>query len=189
MRGGCEQVAKAVVLEAMRTALAQRRACYVFAFSGPGEVAEMELRCDADGIAAAISFLSQTFHGGTEVSEALDRALARLGGEGWQLADLLVASDGEFGATPAVLDRLEHAKRKLGLRVQGVLIGDRETIGMLHVCDDLLWVRDWRRFGGGDAGQESPVHSQRLTALYFPNALARGPETRPTGDGRDAGEP
>jgi uncharacterized protein with von Willebrand factor type A (vWA) domain len=188
MRGGCEHVAKAVVLEAMRTALAQRRACYVFAFSGPGEVAEMELRCDADGIAAAIGFLCQTFHGGTEISEALERALVRLGDEGWQLADLLVASDGEFGATPAVLDRLADAKRRLGLRIQGVLIGDRETIGMLRLCDDVLWVRDWRRFGGEDSGHESPVHSQRLTALYFPNAVPRGSDAGrgddTPGDGR-----
>jgi hypothetical protein len=30
-------------------------------------------------------------------------------------------------------------------------------------------VRDWRRYGGGAGG--SPVHSSRLTALYFPGAL------------------
>ena len=59
-------------------------------------------------------------------------------------------------------------KREQGLRIQGILIGDRETIGMLEVCDDIFWVRDWRRFGSGAA---SPVHSKSLTALYFPNAL------------------
>jgi hypothetical protein len=53
--------------------------------------------------------------------------------------------------------------------VQGVLIGDRETIGLLEVADDIYWVRDWRRFGNSNV--ESPVHSKSITALYFPGAL------------------
>jgi uncharacterized protein with von Willebrand factor type A (vWA) domain len=157
MRGGPEQVAKAAVLEALRTAHAQRRACHVFAFSGPGDVVEMDLDLDARGIRSAIDLLERSFHGGTDICEPLERALARLETDRWRLADLLIASDGEFGA-----------KAGLGLRVQGLLIGDRETIGMAELCDDVLWIRDWRRFG---AGGESPVHSSRLTAMYFPNAL------------------
>jgi hypothetical protein len=30
--------------------------------------------------------------------------------------------------------------------VHGILIGDRETIGLLEVCDAIHWVRDWRRY-------------------------------------------
>jgi hypothetical protein len=58
--------------------------------------------------------------------------------------------------------------------VQGVLVGDRETMGLLEVCDAIHWLRDWRRHGddAGDARLPSPVHSQSLTALYFPNALS-----------------
>ncbi|HEY6100369.1 MAG TPA: hypothetical protein VIW03_13115, partial [Anaeromyxobacter sp.] len=48
MQGGAEVVAKAVVLEAVRTAHAQKRACHVFAFSGPGEVLDMPLAVDAE---------------------------------------------------------------------------------------------------------------------------------------------
>jgi hypothetical protein len=53
-------------------------------------------------------------------------------------------------------------------------------MGLLEVCDDIHWVRDWRR-QADDAGTEprgaaapgwSPVHSKSLTALYFPNALS-----------------
>jgi hypothetical protein len=74
-----------------------------------------------------------------------------------------------------VVARLERAKTELGLRVQGILIGDRETVGLLEVADDILWVRDWRRYGSSDA--DSPVHSKSLTAMYFPGAL-RSPENR-----------
>ncbi len=169
MAGGAEAVAKAAVLEAVRTAHAQKRACHVFAFGGPDEVVELEMPVDADGIERLIRFLGQAFRGGTDICGPLEKAIAKLEDRQWQLADLLLASDGEFGATGEVAARLDACKEKLGLRVQGVLIGDRETIGLLEVADDIFWVRDWRHFGSSDA--DSPVHSKSLTAMYFPGAL------------------
>lgn len=169
MQGGAEAVAKAVVLEALRAAHTQRRACHAFAFGGPDEVIDMELAYDAAGIERLTRFLGQAFRGGTDICGPLDKALAKLEGVAWQQADLLVASDGEFGATPAMAERLAAAKHNLGLRVQGVLIGDRETVGFLEIADAIFPVRDWRKLGG--EGTESPVHSHRLTALYFPGAL------------------
>jgi uncharacterized protein with von Willebrand factor type A (vWA) domain len=184
MQGGAELVAKAVVLEAVRTAHAQRRACHVFAFSGPGEVVDMALGADAGGLERLTRFMGQGFGGGTDIGAPLERALARLDEEASQLADLLIASDGEFGATPEGAAAVRRAKEERGLRVQAVLIGDRETIGMLELADDVFWVRDWRRFGDFDAG--SPVHSKSLTAIYFPGAL-RTPENREaTVSGEDA---
>lgn len=195
MQGGAEAVAKAVVLEAVRCAHAQRRACRVYAFGGPDEVVEMELGVDAEGVGRLARFLGQGFGGGTDICGPLERAIARLDEAGWALADLLIASDGEFGATPALAARVEAARRERGLRVQGILIGDRETIGLLELADDIHWVHDWRRYGGdagkpGDAdadgrrgdgagvnaptlaaGGGSPVHSSHLTADYFPGAL------------------
>ncbi|HMX15342.1 MAG TPA: hypothetical protein PKD29_00745 [Rhodocyclaceae bacterium] len=50
-----------------------------------------------------------------------------------------------------------------------MLIGDRETIGIRELCDDVFWVRDWRKFGG--SGAESPVPHKGLTAALFPGAL------------------
>ncbi len=175
MQGGAEAVAKAVVLEAARAAHAQRRPCHVFAFSGPDEVVDLELGADLGGLERLTQFLGQTFSGGTDICGPLERALGRLDDEGWQLADLLIASDGEFGATPALAGRVARARTEAGLRVQGILIGDRETIGLHELATDILWVRDWRRFGQGDGC--SPVHSSRLTADYFPGAL-RTPENR-----------
>ncbi|MDF2466545.1 MAG: von Willebrand factor type (vWA) protein [Ramlibacter sp.] len=147
MQGGAEAVAKAVVLEAVRTAHAQKRACYLFAFSGPEEIVETELTVDCDGIDRLAGFMGQTFRGGTDISGPLERALDKLSESNWQLADLLIASDGEFGATPAVAAQIRRAKEQSGLRIQGVLIGDRETIGFLQIADDIYWMRDWRRYG------------------------------------------
>ena len=181
MQGGAEAVAKATVLEAVRVAHAQRRACHVFAFGGPDEVVELEIAVDTEGIERLIRFLGQSFQGGTDICGPLERAIAKLEDERWHLADLLVASDGEFGATAEVVERLHGAKQALGLRVQGVLIGDRETIGLLEVADDVFWVRDWRRYGG--SASDSPVHSKSLTATYFPGALRSAENRRETVSG------
>lgn len=184
MRGGAEAVAKAVVLEAARVAHAQQRACHVFAFGGPDEMVELTLSHDERGVAQLVGFLGQAFRGGTDICGPITRVLERLEDSDWQLADLLIASDGEFGATAALAQRIEGARAQTGLRVQGVLIGDRETIGLLELADDILWVRDWRRYGGSDA--QSPVHSSRLTATYFPGALRSRKNREATVSGADA---
>ena len=109
----------------------------------------------------------------------IERALERIHEAAWTGADLLIVSDGEFGCVPATLDKLHAARQRLGLFVQGVLIGDRETLGLMEVCDAIHWVRDWRRHADdaaaalrADRHGASPVHSRSLTALYFPNALS-----------------
>jgi uncharacterized protein with von Willebrand factor type A (vWA) domain len=179
MQGGAEAVAKACALEAARTAHAQGRACHLFAFGGPGEVVETSLKLDAHGIRALTEFLGQGFRGGTDICGPIERAIERLQEAQWKLADLVIASDGDFGATPPVAAALDAMKTSLGVRVQGVLIGDRETIGLLELADDVFWVRDWRRYGSAEqATAPSPVHSKSLTAEYFPGAL-RGPAHAP----------
>lgn len=176
MAGGPEQVGKALVFEAMRTAARERRRCLLIAFSGPGDLAVLELAADAEGLERLAGFLSRSFHGGTDVVDPLAHAISLVEGEHWRQADLLLASDGEFGATRSLLERLRGVRDRLGLRVQGVLIGDRETIGLREIADSVFWVRDWRRFGARHAQVESPVHDSRLTRLYFPNASMHGPD-------------
>ncbi|MCX7174539.1 MAG: VWA domain-containing protein [Proteobacteria bacterium] len=156
MQGGAEAVAKAVVLEAMRAAHAQKRSCHVFVFGGPDEIVELDLGMDESGVERLTEFMNLSFLGGTDVCGPLERALARLTDQEWRLADLLIASDGEFGATPATLKALADAKEVQGLRVRGVLIGDRETPGMRQLADEIFWVRDWRRYGAVSSG----IHHQ-----------------------------
>ncbi len=174
MKGAPEQLAKAVVLEAARTARREQRACHVMAFGGAGEVVEWSLDLSAQGLDSLLAFIGQAFDGGTDIATPIERAVALVNHKAWHEADLLIISDGEFGATPQALATLDEARLQHGLRVEGLLIGDRETMGLLEVCDHIHWVRDWRRFDPNAKRPDgfSPVHSRSLTALYFPNALS-----------------
>jgi uncharacterized protein with von Willebrand factor type A (vWA) domain len=186
MAGAPEQVAKAVVLQTLRIAQRERRGCRLIAFGGAGEVLERDLAAGADGLCALFELIGQGFDGGTDVQAPIERAIETVHDQAWAGADLLIVSDGEFGCTRDTLDRLDAARDRLGLHVQGILVGDRETMGLMEVCDDIFWVREWRRFGGGsaDAAGFSPVHSKSLTALYFPHALSeRAARHRPRDDG------
>ena len=174
MKGGPESIAKAVVLEALRTAQREGRACRLMAFGGPDELIERELDLSAQGLRSLLDVLGQGFDGGTDVQTPIERAIEQVHAEGWRSADVLIVSDGEFGCTGATLERLDAARAELGLRVQGILVGDRETMGLLEVCDDIFWLRDWRRFDTDAPQREGfvPVHTSSLTAIYFPNALS-----------------
>jgi uncharacterized protein with von Willebrand factor type A (vWA) domain len=174
MKGAPEQLSKAVVLEAVRTAHREQRGCHLLAFGAASEVVEWTLGPDADGLDELFEFIGQAFDGGTDIATPIERAVERVNTAGWHQADMLIVSDGEFGATPAALQSLDKAREQHGLRVEGLLIGDRETMGLLEVCDHIHWVRDWRRFDpqGNPRERFSPVHSKSLTALYFPNALS-----------------
>jgi uncharacterized protein with von Willebrand factor type A (vWA) domain len=128
---------------------------------------------DLGDLKATLELMAQAFDGGTDVQTPIERAIECVHQAAWQGADLLIVSDGEFGCVRSTLDKLDRAREQLGLHVQGVLVGDRETMGLLEVCDDIFWVRDWRRHADAAAAHApSPVHSRSLTALYFPNALS-----------------
>ncbi|MFA4969277.1 MAG: hypothetical protein WC540_06570, partial [Sulfuritalea sp.] len=50
--------------------------------------------------------------------------------------------------------------------------------------DSIYPVRDWRRYGGSNV--DSPIHSERLTALYFPGALRNAANQEGTVSGASA---
>lgn len=179
MRGAPENVAKACVLQALRSAHAAQRACRLLAFGGAGELLEQELALSPAGLQALLDVMGQSFDGGTDVQTPLERAIALVRSQSLALADILIVSDGEFGVTPATRELLIECKTTLGLRVHSILIGDRETLGLLEISDQIHWVRAWRRYAtlsrDAHADGYSPVHSSSLTAMYFPNAIRRPP--------------
>ena len=88
MHGARETVAKALTLECMRGAHRQGRKCFVYAFSGPGDVMELELGSDVTSMSKLLSFLTMSFSGGTDVDAPLALSLERLTREGWELVSV-----------------------------------------------------------------------------------------------------
>lgn len=148
MAGAREMVAKALVLEVMRTALREKREALLFQFSGPGDVAELKLDLTERGLGKLLDFLGASFHGGTDVDAPLRRALSRLREAAWKDADVLLVSDGEFGAPGALVADIGTAKSKLGARFHGLLVGG-QSAQMALICDQVQRFTSWSQLRDG----------------------------------------
>jgi uncharacterized protein with von Willebrand factor type A (vWA) domain len=146
MHGLPERVAKAVVLEALRTAHAEKRACYLYAYSGPSQILEHELSLTDDGLGRLMTFLSHSFGGGTDIG-AMTTVVERLKQESWKKADVVLVTDGEWGAPASVIAGVNAAKSN-GTRFHGVQVGNRGRTGLHSLCDPVHEFRDWIALGG-----------------------------------------
>jgi len=143
MLGPRETVAKSLTLECMRGAIRQQRKCLVYAFSGPENVMELELDVGPESISKLLSFLTMSFSGGTDVDAPLALSLERLGREEWNLADILMVTDGEIPhPNEDILGKLNVAKDDMGLSVHGLLVG-RVTEPMQKICTDIHVFKSW----------------------------------------------
>ncbi len=146
MHGTPEHVAKALVLEALRTAHAERRRAFVYAYSGPGQILEHELSLTPEGLANLLSFLGFTFGGGSDEASVVARVLERLRSEEWKQADVLYISDGEWPVAPEVESAVKAA-RKHGNRFHGVQVGNLGTTGLHRLCDPVHVFANWAALG------------------------------------------
>ncbi|MEY3142036.1 MAG: hypothetical protein RLY21_529 [Planctomycetota bacterium] len=142
MHGVPERVAKALVLEALRTAHSEKRRCYLYSYGGPGEVLEHELSLSADGVGRLLEFLSMSFGGGTDAEGVIPYVTTRLRQEHWKKADVIFVSDGEWPA-PASMVAGVRAACDSGTRFHGVQIGNRGRTGLHEICDPVHVFTDW----------------------------------------------
>lgn len=149
MRGAREVVAKALALECMRGAHRQQRACYLYAFSGPGEVKELQLSVDMQSLDKLLEFLSCGFMGGTDVDHPLRLSLDRLKENEWRQADILMVTDGELAApSDELLQQLKEGQEELGLEVHGLVVSSKVSEAMQKLCTHLHVFRSWTVVGG-----------------------------------------
>lgn len=148
MQGVPEIVAKAITLEAARIAAAEKRECFLYAFSGPRQVSEFDLSLSRGGIQGLLEFLACSFHGGTDVAEPVFRAIQRVRTAKWSRADAIIVSDGEFPIPESVVAHLAEARQSLQFRLHGLLIASRSSPAMASICDPLHVFADWPSLGG-----------------------------------------
>ena len=147
MHGLPEQVAKAIVLEALRTAHEEKRRCFLYAYSGPGQVLEHELDLSPDGMGRLLEFLGVSFGGGNDEVGMMAKVVTRLKDENWKKADVVFVGDGEWPA-PATLVAAVRCACEEGARFHGVQIGNRGRTGLHAVCDPVHIFQDWATAGG-----------------------------------------
>lgn len=134
MHGETEDIAKAVCLEVLRLANETDRPCHLFAFSGPGQVIELQLQFDPPGLRNILRFLAQSFYGGTDIRDPVLRALDKLQHPAWKKADMLLISDGRFPVPDAVMHAVRDAREKYGLQLLGLTLGRWSSSGLEKIC-------------------------------------------------------
>jgi uncharacterized protein with von Willebrand factor type A (vWA) domain len=142
MFGAPEQIAKAIVLQLLAVAHMEERRCYIYNFSGAGDLVEHELSFDSDGVMRMLAFIGCSFHGGTEPDEALRRACKRLETDGYRQADIVMVSDGVFHLGRHTRKLIARGRRDTAARFHGVRTGAGEGFAALSI-DSLHDVADW----------------------------------------------
>lgn len=137
MSGMPENIAKAMSLYLGNKAKAEQRKCFVINFSTGIETFEISA---TKGIADLISFLSKSFHGGTDAAPALRYALSLCQSENYEKADVLMISDFVMGALPETLLSDIKKQREKGNQFHSLVIGNLFMENRLKTHFDNEWV-------------------------------------------------
>lgn len=139
MHGEPEFLAKVIAFAITKIAISEKRKAFLISFSTGVET--FELTDIQNSLVKLIDFLQMSFHGGTDVSEAVLEALKQLETENYEKADLLIISDGIFGnLNNSTLKSIEELKKK-GNRFNSLMIGNSYNERALKFCDN-IWQYD-----------------------------------------------
>eukprot|EP00438_Fugacium_kawagutii_P030134 Skav207646 [mRNA] locus=scaffold4320:68919:70994:+ [translate_table: standard] len=130
MAGKVEAVAKAAVLEILRLAESERRRCFLFFFSGPNQLEELEIPpppIAEGGWQGVLDFLSRSFRGTTDLDAPLAASIRCLETNEWQTADILLVTDSKVEQpSTELVEKLQTLREQNGLRIFGLLILQKE---------------------------------------------------------------
>ena len=72
------------------------------------------------------------------------RSLERLQKEEWNMADILMVTDGEIAPpSETLLERIHMAVEEMELEVHGLIVSDRESPAMTKLCTDIHIFQSW----------------------------------------------
>ncbi len=143
MQGMAEKLAKALVLEGLRIAFNEHRPCYIYAFGGQQQILQHQLDLTQGGLIKLLKFLQQSFNSGTDVVQPLLLAIEKQKSADWKNADILLLSDGRFPIQKPFFNEINKLKKKQGLRIHGVLLGNWKNSAMTELCEPLHNCSKW----------------------------------------------
>jgi uncharacterized protein with von Willebrand factor type A (vWA) domain len=143
MQGQPEEIAKALVLEAIRIARTEQRDCHIYCFGSSDETIEYTVYTHTGSVSELIGFLRQSFAGGTNVCQPLLVALKKQQQKKWRNADILLLSDGRFPMQVDLFENINRLKNNQGLRIHGILLGSWRGRAMEALCEPMHRYSDW----------------------------------------------
>jgi uncharacterized protein with von Willebrand factor type A (vWA) domain len=123
MNGVPEEVAKALTLAMVKTALKEDRECYLITFSSANQTIEYELTKGDGALNNLMDFLLKSFGGGTDFETPLNRSLEILKRDNFSKSDILFVSDGYAGITSEMSEKLKSAKKESNFKITTVIVG------------------------------------------------------------------
>jgi uncharacterized protein with von Willebrand factor type A (vWA) domain len=140
MRGAPEQIAKALSFTLLARAARERRGCYLISFST--RIKTLDLAGIKNSLQELASFLSMSFHGGTDATPALREALGLLETKDYKKADVVVVSDFIMSEIHAQIQQKIQAARKNKTRFYGLAVREgHKSIGIFD-CNWLYNPKD-----------------------------------------------
>jgi uncharacterized protein with von Willebrand factor type A (vWA) domain len=133
MHGTPETVAKTLCFAILKIAIRDNRKCYLISFSTGIETLNLtDLKNSLDKI---ISFLSMSFHGGTDATPAMREALRMLTTQDYKKADVIMVSDFVMSAfDPTTQDQIKSAKENK-TKFHSLVIGNSQNQSIIRDFD------------------------------------------------------
>ena len=139
MQGTPECVAKAITLFLANKAKQQNRKCYLINFST--RTYELDLS-ESSGIRNLIDFLKMSFYGGTDPTEALEKATKKLENEDYAKADVLTISDFVMGDMhEGIVNSIKDSQKNKN-KFYSLIIAERNHNKNLDELFDKSWIYD-----------------------------------------------
>lgn len=136
MEGLPERVAKVLCFGIMKMAAQEARKAFLINFSTG--VKTLDLLHIADSMGALVDFLRRSFHGGTDLSLALDSTLKQLEDDDYRDADVLIISDFVMYKIDAeLLRRMEYRRVNRNTRFYALIVSDEPNEEVTDVFDGL----------------------------------------------------
>ncbi len=144
MHGTPETVAKTICFAILKIAIRDNRKCYLISFSTGIET--LNLTDLKNSLEKIISFLSMSFHGGTDATPAMKEALRMLTTQEYKKADVIMISDFIMPAFDKITqDNLKAAKDNK-TKFHSLVIGDSKNPATIKDFDN-NWYYDLNNQG------------------------------------------
>lgn len=133
MAGEREKMAKSALLAIAQLTEKQHRKCYIVIFSDEVECLEItDLGVNFDRL---VDFLSQSFHGGTDMWPAIAHTVHMIKTQGYREADVIMISDFEMVEPNEELVNGFRLIKERENHIYGLSMGEKPEVGYLEVCD------------------------------------------------------